>query len=258
MSEAVNYVAADGVATITLNAPERHNALTAAMIERLTELFEGVAGDDDVRALVIAGAGGSFCAGGDLREYAVATDLGHRYFETRGIARMYRAIGELGRPAIAAVRGHCIGLGLGLALSCDLVVAADDAVFAAPEVEIGLFPFMIAPILRRSVPRIAANGLILLNERVSGEQLLAYGMANRLAPAGEVEAVAAGWAAELAGAPAGMLRIGLDAHRHADGLPLAAELDFMHSHLPVALVNQETRDALGELLGGGPDGEDAR
>ncbi len=246
----VLYECADAVATITLNAPFRHNALSMEAIARLTELLEGIQTDDAVRAVVITGAGGSFCSGGDLREFAEAEDLSHRYFETRGIARMFRAMAEVGRPTIAAVRGNCIGIGLGIALSCDLIVAAEDSVFSAPEVEVGLFPFMIAPIIRRSVPRIVANGLILLNERVPGARLMEYGMANLVVPAGEVGEVAAEWAAGLAEAPPAMLRIGLDAFRHADGLPLAAELDFMHSHLPVATVNKETRDALDDLLGG--------
>lgn len=260
MSERANeapvlYECADGVATLTLNAPFRHNAVSMEAIALLTELLERIQSDDGVRAVVITGAGVSFCSGGDLREFAEAEDLSHRYFETRGIPRMFRAMAEVGRPTIAAVRGNCIGIGLGIALSCDLIVAADDSVFSAPEVEVGLFPFMIAPIIRRSVPRIVANGLILLNQRVPGTRLVEYGLANRVVPAAEVAAVAAEWAEDLAAAPTAMLRIGLDAYRHADGLPLAAELDFMHSHLPVATVNQETRDALDDLLGGrrGPD-----
>jgi enoyl-CoA hydratase/carnithine racemase len=239
------------VATITLDAPQRHNALSEAAIAQLTGIVERLRDDDGVRAVIVTGAGDSFCSGGDLREFAVAEHLGHRYFETRAVARMYRAMAEVGRPTVAAVRGHCIGMGLGLALSCDLVVAADDAVFSAPEVEIGLFPFMIAPIIRRSVPRLAANGLILLNERISGERLLSYGLANRVVAADEVLDVAGQWAAALATAPAQMLRIGLDAQRHADGMAIADELEFMHSHLPVATVNGQTRDALGALLRAG-------
>ncbi len=250
MSAAVRCETADGVARVTLDAPHRHNVLDAFAIARLTDVLESLRDDPAVRALLITGAGDSFCAGGDLREFAVAEDLGHRYFETRGIARMYRAMSEVGRPIVAAVRGHCIGMGLGLALSCDLVVAADDAVFSAPEVEIGLFPFMIAPIIRRNVPRLAANGLILLNERVTGERLVTYGLANRIVPAAEVQSVAQQLAAGLAGAPADMLRIGLDAQRHADGMALTDELTFMHSHLSVAMVNDQTRESLTRLLRG--------
>lgn len=251
MSEPILFECTDGVAKITLNAPERHNALGEAAAAQLIARFESIATDDTVRAVIITGAGDSFCSGGDLREFATGDDLSRRYFETRGIAHLFRAVSESGRPVIAAVRGHCIGIGLGIALSSDLVVAADDAVFAAPEVEIGLFPFMIAPIIRRTLPRIAANGLMLLNERVSGERLLTYGMANRVVPGDEVMPLAEQWAAELATAPAGMMRVGLDAHRHADGMAFVDELNFMHSHLPVATVNDETRDRLKEKLGGG-------
>lgn len=251
MSGTVHFELDGGVARLTLDAPGRHNALTTPMMEELIAHCERARDDDDVRAIVIGGAGGSFCAGGDLREFAVEREPAHCYFDTRTIARMFRALAETGVPAIAAVRGHCIGMGLGVALSCDLVVAGDDAEFSAPEVEIGLFPFMIAPIIRRTVPRLAVNSLFLLNERVAGERLVHYGMANRVVPADEVEVVAEGWARELCDAPRAMLRTGLDAYRHADGLSYTDELAFMQAQLPVATVNDQTREALTRLLAGG-------
>jgi enoyl-CoA hydratase/carnithine racemase len=251
VSGSVDLELDSGVARITLNAPGRHNALTTPMMEQLIAHCDRARDDEDVRAIVIGGAGGSFCAGGDLREFAVEREPAHCYFDTRTIARMFRALAETGVPAIAAVRGHCIGMGLGVALSCDLVVAGDDAEFSAPEVEIGLFPFMIAPIVRRTVPRLAVNSLFLLNERVLGERLVQYGMANRVVPADQVDAVAGDWARELSDAPRAMLRTGLDAHRHADGLSYADELTFMQAQLPVATVNQQTREALTQLLAGG-------
>lgn len=248
MSGAIGYERSQGAALLTIDAPERRNALSHSALAELCAALERARDDGAVGAVILTGAGDIFCSGGDLSEFALAEELPARFYETREIVRVFRAMSELGKPLIAAVNGHAIGIGLGLALSCDLVVAADDARFSAPEIEIGIYPFMITPIVRRSVPRIAANGILLLGDSYAGDDAVRLGLANRTAPRDAVLGVAHEWAAHLAQTPPALMRIGRDALHHGEGLPLAAELDFMHSHLPVALTNDETRGRLRELL----------
>ncbi|MBJ7346991.1 MAG: enoyl-CoA hydratase/isomerase family protein [Thermoleophilaceae bacterium] len=248
MSDVVLYAVEDGVATITLNLPERRNALSASSLAQLRTTLARMRDDDSVRAGVLTGAGKAFCAGGDLREFAAQSQLPARYYGTREMALVLRELSELGKPLIAAVNGAAVGVGLGLALSCDLIVADETAVFCAPEVEIGLFPFMIAPIITRSVPRFVANGLLLLGDRIVGSRAAELGLVNRAVPSEEVLPLARQWASMLAAQPAAMMRIGRDARSHADGMPLSVELDFMHSHIPVATVNPQTNDSVGEAL----------
>nr|WP_319384369.1 crotonase/enoyl-CoA hydratase family protein [uncultured Roseibium sp.] len=136
-----------GVATLTLNRPDKHNSMSAQMIAELTRAAAQLAGANDIRAVVLTGAGDSFCAGGDLswmREQFEA-DRTTRMAEARKLAMMLKALNELPKPLIGRVQGQAFGGGVGLMSVCDTVVAVETARFGLTEVRLGLIPATISP-----------------------------------------------------------------------------------------------------------------
>ena len=136
-----------GIATLTLNRPEKHNSMSAQMIAELGKAAGQLAAADDIRAVILTGAGDSFCAGGDLswmREQFEA-DRKTRMAEARKLAMMLKALNELPKPLIGRVQGQAFGGGGGLMSVCDTVVAVDSARFGLTEVRLGLIPATIGP-----------------------------------------------------------------------------------------------------------------
>jgi methylglutaconyl-CoA hydratase len=139
------------VARVTLNRPEKRNAFDALMVDELREAFEELGKDPGVRVLVLAGAGPAFCAGADLRWMSPDSPMSDAQAreDAERLIRMYRAINECSCPVIGRVHGSAFGGGVGLLAVCDIVVSADDTVFALSEVKLGLVPAAIAPFLLR-------------------------------------------------------------------------------------------------------------
>src|SRR3954454_23614446 len=179
-----------GVATITLAAPERRNALTIAMAAELVAACEEVDADPSVGAVVVAAEGKTFCAGGDRATLAAAgEDPSHpeRYRALTGIYRAFTRVGELEAPTVAAVAGHAVGAGLNLMMAPDLRVVAEDAVITSGFIPIGLHPGGgHTALLTRTGAREAASALALFGERLDGRRAAELGLAWRAVPAGEL------------------------------------------------------------------------
>jgi methylglutaconyl-CoA hydratase len=136
-----------GVVTVTLNLPDKRNALSALMMDELTDVAQGIGGQNATRAIVLAAAGQTFCAGGDL-EWMMAqikADRQTRMAEARRLAGMMGALNEMPTPLIGRVHGSALGGGIGLACVCDVVIAAEGAKFGLTETRLGLIPATIAP-----------------------------------------------------------------------------------------------------------------
>lgn len=186
MTELADYAAADGVAVVTLNRPERLNAMTDELLEALLAALERAAADDGVRAVVLCGAGRAFCAGGDLKEGVgggvggdgpVPTASGNlrRYMRTAQLLR------EMPKPTIAAVQGACAGAGLSLACAADLRVAAPSAVFATAFVSVGLSgDFGGTWALTGLVGSARAREAYLLADRIPAPRALAIGLVSEV------------------------------------------------------------------------------
>jgi enoyl-CoA hydratase len=179
----------DGVVVLTLSLPERRNAMTAELTQAWTDAIDGLAGDRDVRAVVVTGEGSAFCSGGDLSWIAESPDLSVDAIRDRMLP-FYRAwlrIRELEVPSIAAVNGHAVGAGLCLALACDLRYAAAGATLSAPFAALGMHPGMAATwLLPEAVGLPVARELLLTGRRVDADEALRIGLVNGVAPAGEV------------------------------------------------------------------------
>jgi enoyl-CoA hydratase/carnithine racemase len=238
--EKVRYEVADGVATVTLNDPEKRNMLSGQMLTELGAAMEEARDSEEVRAVVLTGAGEKvFCAGADLGGFAADASLIEKHFASDRFLEFFRLMPRLGKPSIAAVNGHVLAGGLGLALSCDLVIAKDSATFSTPEINVGAFPYMIMALIYRDVPRKKVNEMLLLGERFSAEQAVEMGLANKAVPAAEFDAAVADWAGRLAAKSPVLMRLGHDAmYRQAD-MPVDDALEYLRSQLSLTLTTED-------------------
>jgi enoyl-CoA hydratase len=185
MPETLLLEVTDGVAVLTLNQPARRNPMSERMGEELAETLRGVEARDDVRVLVLAGAGESFCAGGDMAMIEANTrrDVEARRRMMRGYYERYLSLQRLPIPTIAAIHGHAVGGGLALALVCDLRYAAEDARISVNFSRLGLHPGMGSTLtLTRAVGAARALELFYTGRVVSGREAEAIGLVNRAVP----------------------------------------------------------------------------
>src|SRR3954469_17395081 len=175
--EKVAYEVGDGVATVTRNDPEKRNMLSAQMLAELVEAMKLAKASEEVRAVVLTGAGEKvFCAGADLRGFAPAAPRVARHSASDLFLEFFRLMPRLGKPSLCAASGHVLAGGMGLALSCDLLIAKEGARFGTPEINVGAFPYMIMSVIYRNVPRKKVNEMMLLGEQISAKQAVEYGL----------------------------------------------------------------------------------
>src|ERR671935_281895 len=210
-----------GVATIALDQPDTRNALSDELLDELIAALEAAREDADVRCVVLTSTHDRvFSAGANLAGFAGETTLVDKHLGTARFPRLFRLLGELGKPSICAANGHVLAGALGIALACDLIVASEQATFGTPEINVGAFPFMIMALIYRNVPRKSANELLLLGEQISAEEAQRLGIVNRVVAADEFDA--AGGRAPRAGCLVRLARRagGLQHARHdAERLP---------------------------------------
>jgi enoyl-CoA hydratase/carnithine racemase len=220
--ETLLYEAAEGVATVTLNRPEVHNAMNDVMRRELLACFTRLAADDGVRVIVVTGAGGrAFSAGADIREFvAPQPPVGFR--EQRRRLDFRQAMEGCPQPILAAVRGHCFGGGLELALACDIRIAGDDARLGLTEVNLAIIPGGGGT---QRLPRLVGRGkaleMILTGARVDAAEALRIGLVERVVPAAETVTAARQLAREIAARAPIAVRYAKEAVVKGLGLPLA-------------------------------------
>jgi enoyl-CoA hydratase/carnithine racemase len=238
--EVVKYEVADGVATVTLNNPEKRNMLSGQMLVELVDAMKTARDSEDVRAVVLTGAGDKvFCAGADLGGFGAEVSLVAKHFATDLFLEFFRLMPRLGKPSLCAANGHVLAGGMGLALSCDLLIAREGATFGTPEINVGAFPYMIMAIIYRNVPRKKVNEMMLLGERLSAERAVEYGLANKVVPAGEFDAAVAEWAAKLASKSPVLMRLGHDAMYRQQDMAVDDALDYLRSQLSLTFSTED-------------------
>jgi enoyl-CoA hydratase len=238
--EQVRYEVAEGVATVTLNNPEKRNMLSGQMLTELVAAMEEARDSDAVRAVVLTGAGEKvFCAGADLGGFAADVPLVEKHFASDLFLEFFRLMPRLGKPSLCAANGHVLAGGMGLALSCDLLIAKEGATFGTPEINVGAFPYMIMAIIYRNVPRKKVNEMMLLGERLSAEQAVEFGLANKVVAAAEFDAAVADWAAKLASKSPVLMRLGHDAMYRQQDMAVDDALEFLRSQLSLTFTTED-------------------
>jgi enoyl-CoA hydratase/carnithine racemase len=237
----VRYEVADGVARLTIDRPERRNALSFGVIRELRRRVAECRDDPAARVLVLTGAGDrAFCAGADLGGLAAGAGYLDLHDARGELASLFGELWSLGKPTIARVRGYALAGGMGLALSCDLVVASDDAQFGTPEIDIGLWPYMITVPLTRSMPPKKALELMMTGRRVGAAEADRIGFVTRVVPAGELDAAVDELAATLAAKSPAIMRLGRDSFYRVWDQAAADALAQLH---PLLTVTTGTADA---------------
>jgi enoyl-CoA hydratase/carnithine racemase len=233
-------VAATGVATIALDQPETRNALSDELLGELTAALEQARDDDAVRCVVLTSTHEKvFSSGGNLGGFAADVPLVHKHFGTERFPRVFTLLGELGKPSICAANGHVLAGALGLALACDLVIAKDTARFGTPEINVGVFPFMVMALIYRNVGRKKTNELLLLGEQIPAAEAERIGLINRAVPPEQFDAAVTDWAERLAQKSPVLMRLGKDAMFRQLDMAFADALDFLRSQLTIAFSTED-------------------
>jgi enoyl-CoA hydratase/carnithine racemase len=241
----VLYEVADGVATVTLNDPEKRNMLSGAMLTELVSAMEMAGESEEVRAVVLTGAGDKvFCAGADLGGFSADASLIEKHYASDRFLEFFRLMPRLGKPSLCAANGHVLAGGLGLALSCDLVIAKEGATFGTPEINVGAFPYMIMALIYRNVPRKKVNEMMLLGDRMSAEEAVTFGLANKVVPADDFDAAVADWAGRLASKSPLLMKLGHDAMYRQQDMAIDDGLEFLRSQLSLTFTTDDLREGV--------------
>ncbi|HEX8995212.1 MAG TPA: enoyl-CoA hydratase-related protein [Ktedonobacterales bacterium] len=176
-------------AYVTLNRPEVHNAFNEALIAELRDAFTSLSASDDIRAVVLQGAGRSFCAGADLHWMRASLEFTHEQnvADALRMADMFRAIDACRHPVVGRIHGAALGGGAGLTAVCDIAIAADDCRFGFTEARLGIAPAVISPFATRKIGESHARALFTTAERFDADRALAIGLAHQVVPAAELD-----------------------------------------------------------------------
>lgn len=202
---------ADGVATLTLNRPQARNALSMALMNALQDALDAIREDPGVRVVILRGAGPAFCAGHDLKEMRADPSRAATEAVFRTCARLMLSLTRLPQPVIAQVHGIATAAGCQLVATCDLALCAEEARFATPGVQIGLFCSTPMVALSRAVSRKAALEMLLVGEPVGAQEALRIGLVNRVVASAELDGAVNAMAQTIAGKARRVLAIGKEA-----------------------------------------------
>ena len=235
----------DGVASVILNRPDVRNALSATLIRDLEQALAKLEADPAARVIVLSGAGDkAFCAGADLKGVGDRGTTLQARESFGGLARILEAMARMRTPVIAKVHGFALAGGCGLAAGCDIVVAAEDAVFGLPEIKIGLLPLIVmAPILR-SVGRKRGMLMILSGEQVSAREAYEMGLVSRLVPRAELSRAVDELARALAGFSPTALGLAKEAAATVAGMEYGASLRYLREMITLVALSDDAREGI--------------
>lgn len=234
-----------GVAFVTLDSPETRNALSDELLDELLGALERAGADDDVRVLVLGSSHDRvFSAGGDLKAFAGDAPTIEKYAGLDRFPRLYSAIGGLGKPVVCAAGGDVLAGAFGLALACDLVIAREGVRFGCPEINVGVFPFMISALIYRNVPRMRANQLMLLGDLVDAAEAERMDIVNAVVPAEEFEETVRAWAHRLAEKSPLLMRLGKDAIDSTRDLSLPDAMAALRGQLALAFTTEDIKEGV--------------
>lgn len=232
------------VARVTLNRPDKRNPIGPGTCGELVRALALIKANAAVRVVVLTGAGKAFSAGGDLSAMQAPAGGG----PPASLVELFEAMHELGKPIIAMVNGPALAGGLGLMVACDLVIAADDAVFGTTEIAVGLWPMMITAEITRSVGRKKTLEMMLTGRKLDAAEALACGLINRAVPAAELEAATAALATQLADrSPAAML-LGLHAFYRSQDMEFEPQLRYLQAELGRVLALEDAAEGITAFL----------
>ena len=237
---------AGAVARITLNFPERRNAIGPRMVGELLDALEAARTSDACRAVLLEGEGKSFCGGADLAQ--MQSGDADPFVSKGDYADLLAAMWRFDKPIVCKVQGHAMGGGLGLAAAAHFAIAASDAQLGTPEVGVGLFPMMIMAVLRRRMPRQALLDWMLLADKHTAEEAKAAGLLHAVCAPESLDAEVHALCTKLVEKGAASVRIGLRALADQDALPLDEALPKLRSGLAECLATSDAMEGLSAFV----------
>lgn len=250
----LQYLVSASVAHITLNRPERRNPIGPTTVGELLHALQRAKDDPAVRVVVLTGAGKVFSAGGDLSQMSgggtplQAAESENRLAGTYVDLNLMLAGRGIGKPTIAKVNGHAMAGGLGLVVACDLAIAADDAQFATPEINVGLWPMMIMSTIFRNVPRKKAMELLLTGDRIDAATAEKLGVITRAVPRERLDAEVQALCNKITSKSPLIMQMGLDAYHYMQDLDLEPALRHLEGELGRVLGTDDAAEGLMAFL----------
>ena len=249
MTDVVRTDLRDAVLTVTIDRPEQRNALNADVNRGLLAALEAARADDDVRVVILTGAGEkAFCAGADLG--GLQPDAGAvQLHEARSMfAEVLQGLRQLPKPVIARVNGAALAGGFGLALGCDLVVAAETATFGTPEVKVGMWPYLISAVIMEHLGPKRTMDLLLSGRRMTAGEALEWGLVNRVVPPDDLDGAVAETAAGLVALSPVVLALGKQSHAVASQLSRSDALPYLAGMLSLHLQTEDVTEGITAFL----------
>ena len=244
MSEDLLYEVKDGTAFLTINREERRNAISQEMIKAFADFLDRADRDKDVRVVCVTGAGEkAFCAGADLA--VTLTGEGEdRLTGPKNYARLLKNMARFGKPLVARVNGPCLAGGIGLMLSCDIIIARNDIFFRTPEVNVGIFPMMVGALLYRNVGRKKAVDMVLTGRKIPATEAESMGLITRAVQPERLDDEVGETLKLLASkSPIGM-RIGKEAFHAMSDMPFEEAVDYLCEALGRAISTEDAMEGM--------------
>ena len=248
MGDELLYDVRESVACIRLNRESKRNALSQEMISSLMERLHEADGDDRVRAVCITGVGDkAFCSGADLAA-TTGAEGADRLPGARNYATLLKRMADFGKPLVARVNGPCLAGGIGLMLSCDIVLARNDVFFRTPEVNVGIFPMMVGALLYRNVGWKKAMDMVLTGRKIQAQEAEQIGLITRAVDPGHLDVeVGETLKALTSKSPIGT-RLGKVAFRAMADMPFDEALDFLCEALGKAISTEDAMEGMMAFL----------
>lgn len=240
---------ADGIARITLNRPEKRNAMNPEMVAELRAALDRAAADSAVRVILLRGEGRDFCAGLDLKALTQSDEVLDHMASARALAELYLAMRRNPKPIVSAVHGRAIGGGCGLATASDLIVATDTAEFRYPEVNLGFVAAIVMSLLRRLVGEKRAFEIVALGDSIPVATALELGIVNHVFATDEFEAQVDAYVANIASKSASAMSLTKDLFYHIDGMTFEAAIHAGLYGNALARMTPDARKGFNQFLG---------
>ncbi len=232
------------LATVKLNRPEQRNPLSATMLRDLASAFRWCQQESEVRVVILTGAGRSFCAGADLTSFDGNMSQIERYRTRDLFVDLFLIMAELGKPIVGRINGHALAGGLGLACSCDILVAVDTATFGLPEINVGIWPMMIQAILSRNIPRKVLLEMEMLGDRWTAMQLQSVGVVNRVVAHDQLDPAVNEIAEQLAKKSPVAMRLGRDSFYRQQDMDFRAAFHYLHGQFLLVSQTEDSKEGI--------------
>jgi enoyl-CoA hydratase len=246
--EPVLYEVDGSVATITINRPERRNSINPEGVRGIARALETAESDSEVKVVVLTGAGDrAFCAGADLGGMTEDSRVA-QHDQRSEVGALFARMRASRLPIVARVNGHALAGGFGLMLACDLVVATSEADLGTPEIDIGLWPFMISAIVQRDIPRKVALELMLTGRRIPASEGERWGFVNRVAEPDKLDAAVKEMVETVASKSPLIVSLGKRSFYRAEDMSFESALDYLAAMLTVCLESEDTVEGVTAFL----------